>query len=64
MKIAPLFSVESPMSVALTTTYENGIFGGVSLRFLRLHVRKNPLPQLFLTKQVEEKRAFSTSNSC
>ena len=26
MKIAELFSVESPMSVALTTTYENGYF--------------------------------------
>jgi hypothetical protein len=30
MKIALLFSAESPMRVALTTTYENGIFGGVS----------------------------------
>jgi hypothetical protein len=34
MKIAGLFSAESSMSVALTTTHENGIFNGVSARFL------------------------------
>jgi hypothetical protein len=35
MKIAGLFSGESPMSLALTTTHENGIFRGVSGGFLR-----------------------------
>jgi hypothetical protein len=30
MKTALLFSRESPMSLALTTTHENGIFRGVS----------------------------------
>jgi hypothetical protein len=30
-----VFTEESPMSLALTTTHENGIFGGVSLPLLR-----------------------------
>jgi hypothetical protein len=34
LKIAGLFSGESPMSLKLTTTHENGIFRGVSGRFV------------------------------
>jgi hypothetical protein len=37
MKIAPLFSGESPMSWVLTTTHENGIFRGVSARYFDTH---------------------------
>jgi hypothetical protein len=48
MKIAGLFSAASLMSLALTTTYENGIFRGVSGRFSRLPVKENPSKQLFL----------------
>jgi len=36
MKIAGLFSAESPMSLALTTTHENGIFRGVSPRLVNI----------------------------
>jgi hypothetical protein len=35
MKIAGLFSGESLMSLALTTTHENGIYRGVSGGFVR-----------------------------
>lgn len=60
MKIAGLFSGESPMRVGLTTTYENGIFGGVSEGFLR-HRPNSPQTLARLLTGTEIRQVNSSS---